>query len=123
MMIELILPWPPTVNHIWKRGKGRTYLTKKGVEWYAKAVEQIHSQHQPTSATERISVHVDLYPPNRVRWDLDNRTKCVLDALVRASVIADDEQVDELYLKRHGPDPEKQGYAVVKMGIIGNVRP
>ena len=42
--LELGLPWPPTANHIWKRGNRRTYLTAKGNQWYTAAVESIHDQ-------------------------------------------------------------------------------
>jgi len=119
--LELGLPWPPTVNHIWKRGNRRTYLTAKGNQWYTAAVESIHDQlcsSWPVVCEERVRVSIRLHPPNRRKWDLDNRTKCVLDALTRAGVWLDDEQVDELHLTRCSLDPNKQGFALVTVEVL-----
>jgi crossover junction endodeoxyribonuclease RusA len=113
MAIEMTLPWPPTVNHIWKRGKRGMYLTDKGKDFYRDAVAVIHSQVSMSMLTERLDVTIDLYPPDRRKWDIDNRTKCVLDACTRAGVWEDDELIDRLVVERHERDPGKQGFAVV----------
>jgi Holliday junction resolvase RusA-like endonuclease len=44
--------------------------------------------------------------------------KCVLDALTRAGVWLDDEQVDELHLTRCSLDPNKQGFALVTVEVL-----
>jgi len=111
--IELTLPWPPTVNHIWKRSNKGMYLTPKGRQYYKDAVAQILDQVHPELLTQRLSVTIDLYPPSRHKWDIDNRTKCVLDAISRAGIWEDDEQVDRLIVERHERDPDKKGLAVV----------
>lgn len=98
---NITLPWPPTVNHLWKRGPHRTYLSAKGRQFRADADDAIASQLVHFEQIEgRVSVDIRLYPPTRAKMDIDNRIKAVLDALKHARVILDDEQVDDLRVRR-----------------------
>lgn len=66
----------------------------------------------------RVSVRIDLHAPNKRKWDIDNRTKCVFDALVKAGVLKDDELIDDLRVVRGEVDPEKKGFALVAVGVL-----
>lgn len=93
------LPYPPTVNSYWRRVGAKTLISRAGRE-YRKAVASRIRVVEPY--TERLSVHVRAYMPDRRRRDLDNLPKAVLDSLVHAGAFADDEQIDRLTIER-GP--------------------
>lgn len=98
--IVLHLPWPPTVNTYWRHSRGRHYISARGLS-YRKDVDvkaRIFAGLFPKEV--KLSVHVDAFPPDRRRRDLDNISKCLLDSLQHAGVYEDDYQIDELSLKR-----------------------
>ena len=101
-MIQLELPWPPSVNSYWRTFQGRMIISKSGRE-YRKAVQallmplgQAIRQH----ATDRLAVLLQAYPPDRRRRDLDNIGKALLDALAAAGVYEDDSQIDDFHVIR-----------------------
>lgn len=99
-MAFFICPTPPSVNTYWRNiGAGRTILSKRARE-YRKSVLAIVGPAKPL--LKRLAVSIVLYPPDRRKRDLDNAFKGVLDGLAHACVYRDDEQIDELTIKR-GP--------------------
>jgi len=48
----------------------------------------------------RISASIQVFPPDRRRRDLDNILKPVLDLLVHAGIIIDDENIDRILVER-----------------------
>lgn len=100
-MIELELPWPPTVNTYWRRGPTHTYLSKKG-RAYKEAVKVavLTQLGKLPFLKSRLSVSLHLYPPDKRKRDIDNHVKAVLDSLTESRVWHDDEQVDELQIVR-----------------------
>lgn len=97
MAIRARLPYPPTVNHYWRIGNGRIYISDEGRQ-YQRRVSAILSDapEQPG----RLSVAVGVYPPDRQKRDLDNVLKCLLDAITRAGVWQDDSVIDRLLVER-----------------------
>jgi crossover junction endodeoxyribonuclease RusA len=116
MMIELDLPWPPSVNHYKKVGRivktksGKLYQqrvntndTKKyyfDVYMLYKAVKHAEWLKFADSETISFDLRVYLYPPNESRYDIDNRLKVLFDSLTRAKVIKDDSQITRLYVEK-----------------------
>lgn len=102
------LPWPPSVNHYWRRvligGKPRTLLSKEGREFKLAAVGAVLQQRRGPSAplSGRLAIAVTLFPPDRRRYDLDNRLKAVLDSLTEARVWEDDRHVKIIHLEEGG---------------------
>jgi len=95
-----VLPYPPSVNTYWRNiGPGRTILSKRARE-YRKSVLAIVGPAKPLLG--RLSVSIILSPPDKRKRDLDNAFKGVLDGLAHACVYRDDEQIDELTIRR-GP--------------------
>lgn len=116
-MIEFDLPFPPSLNHGWRRVGTRTVLAKPQRE-YRKAVagalawNELHDDSAPVAAMElplpgRLAVSLQFYPPNAVKRDLDNLPKAVLDALTHAGLWIDDAQIDCLTLARVGVSPDR----------------
>ena len=116
--IILELPWPPSVNHYWRRVGNRTVISKKGREYKAACQRSVLEQLGALPRLScRLSVQVDLYPPDRRRRDIDNSAKALLDGLTTAGVWHDDQQIDELSLLRC--EVRRGGMAVVQVLKFG----
>lgn len=98
-MIELYLPWPPSMNHYYRRVGNRTLISKPGRQYRKTVVGQLR-QHFPQPLTGRLRVTIYAHPPDRRRRDLDNVQKAMLDALQHAGVYRDDCQIDSLTITR-----------------------
>jgi len=101
-LISLILPWPPSVNRIWRSVGGRVLLSADGRAYrqaVAVAVVEQHGAGDPL--TGRLSMAIEAYPPDRRRRDVDNMAKAILDAIEHAgSVYKNDAQIDHLSIRR-----------------------
>ena len=102
-MILLSIPYPPSGNHMWKKGQGRTYLTKRAIAYYSQVAWIIKSSGLAMQIEERLEVEVDIYPPDRRKRDLSNVIKVVEDACTKAGLWQDDSQIDRLVLQRMPP--------------------
>lgn len=102
-MIELTLPWPPTVNTYWRMWRNRMVISDGGRK-YRKAVwEQVIQQALGKRVRNRAVVTIQAFRPDNRRRDLDNLLKAVLDALTAAEVWDDDSQITDLRIY-WGPD-------------------
>ena len=102
LIAELSIPAvPPSVNDYTERARnGGTILTERSREFKRTAYQSIgrYAPHKPSE--KRIAVEVTIYAANKRDSDIDNRNKLILDALVEAQFIVDDNQVDEILTKR-----------------------
>ncbi len=102
--IEMELPWCPSANH-YLMVSGKSRFLSPAAKKFRKDVEYLAflfsmEQHIQLPLTGRLRVDVKLYPPDKRKRDIDNCSKNLLDALQHGDVFVDDNQVDELYLKR-----------------------
>ena len=101
-MLQIVLPWPPSVNHYWASNGKRRFITQRGVDYRRDvssiAMAQFGSNFSPL--TGRLTVRIEVYPPDRRTRDLDNLCKAPLDALAHAGIYVDDSQIDVLILAR-----------------------
>ena len=115
-MIQLILPWPPSVNHYWRFGKGRFYISNEGKR-YKMIVTGTMLQGRVKPFSGNVAVTIDAHPPDRRTRDLDNLNKCILDSCVTrhglAGVYEDDSQVKRLEATMHDFNPECAGRVVI----------
>lgn len=96
----LTLPWPPSNNTYWRRLRtGRTILSEPA-RVFRTQVQEYVAQHGIDKAQGRLYVAIDAFPPDRRKRDLDNLPKGILDGLVHAGVIEDDEHIDHLEIIR-----------------------
>lgn len=113
-MISLTLPWPPSVNRIWRRVGNKTILSAEG-----RSYRELVGQHclikriAGKRLAGRLSVKILVNPPNNIRRDIDNLAKVPLDALTHAAVWLDDSQIDELYIRRD--EIKKGGFITIQI--------
>jgi crossover junction endodeoxyribonuclease RusA len=104
--VVLDLPYPPSVNKIWKHSAAlsaqRVYLAPSYILWKTHADALLMSKRG--WSTKKIagpfSIDIDLCPTTKYpRGDLDNRIKAVLDFLQRATVIRNDKDCQRLLVQ------------------------
>ena len=121
----IILPWPPTTNHIWQsaviNGRTRTYRSKRYKDFLTRAAVAVqenimkgtycgHNYYETDFWDGRklegdnIDVSLVYYAPDRRRYDVDNRIKAVLDALTHFGVWDDDSQVRTISARKSEVD-------------------
>jgi crossover junction endodeoxyribonuclease RusA len=79
-MIELELPYPPSVNHYYRRVGPRTLISREGRRFREK-VTALLAKAGVGPFNGPLRVEIEIYPPDRRRRDLDNTQKSLLDAL------------------------------------------
>lgn len=94
------LPWPPSVNHYWRTWKGRTLISREGRDYRQVVLRLLLVHKAPKFGQQRIRLDIEACPPDRHRRDLSNTLKATEDALEAAGVYEDDEQIDDLRIRR-----------------------
>lgn len=100
MVTELTLPYPPSVNHYFSYYQGRPVLSKDARS-YRHQVRRIAIAKCIKPMMGPLNVHIDIFPPDKRRRDIDNCFKSVLDALQHAGVFWDDSQIIVLHAVKH----------------------
>lgn len=100
-VIDLTLPFPPSVNHMYMRTRQRVIKTDKA-RAYTEHVILLARLANVTAFAHAVALEVwiYLYPPRAV-GDVDNYNKSLLDSLQSVAYV-DDNQIKALhvYLKR-----------------------
>src|SRR5277367_5820515 len=111
------LPYPPSVNAIYRHTERGVVLTK-AVRAYRLQVGKFALAYSvprwERSIKGRLWCEIRVCPPTKKRKrDLDNILKAVLDALQHCGVLEDDERIDHLSVTRN--DPSGTGKLLVKL--------
>ncbi len=112
---DIELPFPPSMNHYWRHvmrhGKPQVLVSAEGRR-YREAVQAIvGGRAAPLSG--RLVVKIDAWMPNRLRRDIDNLLKALLDACTHAGLWGDDSQIHNLAIINRGLD-RPNGRVVVR---------
>jgi Holliday junction resolvase RusA-like endonuclease len=99
---EVELPYPPSINHYWRRVGPRTLISREGRRFRQRvmailAALRIEPLHGP------LAVDVEVHPPDNRRRDIDNVQKALLDALQHGGAYLDDSQVVRLAIVKREP--------------------
>jgi crossover junction endodeoxyribonuclease RusA len=104
--IRFEIPWSISTNAYWRTTRtGRTYLSNEAKQFKIDVQAAVLSLGYKRM-DGRLAVKLTLFPPNRIRRDVDNfGGKSVLDALTSAGLWQDDSQIDDLHIVRGPCDP------------------
>lgn len=109
----IVLPFPPSVNRLWRQYQGRTILSAEGRKYRKAVVESLYLAKYRDGdvmatwgAPDSFSVRIGAYVPDARRRDLDNMLKASLDALTHTGLWEDDSQIKRLTIEHCGIDRE-----------------
>lgn len=89
-----VLPVPPSTNGLWRSVPGKGVLKSREYRKWLQEAEAVLLEDAWKGARYRNDpVRVRIVPPYNGRRDLDNYPKAILDALVQAKVLANDNMV------------------------------
>lgn len=101
-MLELDLPFPPSVNHYWRHVGARTLISRGGRAFRTAVCALLAARNvQPLDGP--LAVQIEVFPPDRRRRDLDNCLKSLLDALQHGGAYGDDSQIVRLTIEKGDP--------------------
>ncbi len=99
---SIILPFPPSVNSLFRNVTGRDgkprgrVVTKKYKAWREEAAQALFEQEPIARFTGPISLTLALGRPDKRKRDISNLVKAVEDLIVTHGIIADDSDVQRL---------------------------
>lgn len=106
MTTHLTLPWPPSLNRIWRAVGGKILLSEAARDYKRAAAAALPIGRVPPPLTGRLLVWMTLHPPLKLagaRWDIANREKLMIDTLTEQRVWLDDSQIDAMVILRGEP--------------------
>ena len=106
MTTHLTLPWPPSLNRIWRAVGGKILLSMIARKYKRAAAAALPVGSVPPPLTGRLLVWMTLHPPLKLanaRWDIANREKLMIDTLTEQRVWLDDSQIDAMVILRGEP--------------------
>lgn len=95
-MIELTLPWPPSVNRYWRTFQGRMIISAEGRSYRKAVADQVLIQRGAKHYEGSVRVEIKAFRPDKRKRDLDNLLKAVLDSCTHAGVWVDDSNIVDL---------------------------
>lgn len=102
-MIELRLPYPPSVNQYYRKLRNTMVISERGRRFLKEVKATVGVVETQLGS---LLVEIEVYPPDRRKRDIDNVCKATLDALTKAGVYQDDSQIDILVVIRRGIVPD-----------------
>jgi crossover junction endodeoxyribonuclease RusA len=88
-MIEIMLPFPPSANHLYRRVGNRTLLSREGRRFRDNVAVLVACAGHPRFDSP-VRADVELFPPDNRKRDVDNLTKSLFDALEKAGMLSND---------------------------------
>lgn len=118
-MIELILPYPPSLNSIWRHGSGKVFLSPQAKRYY-NYVYLIYAQAKAPKfdVGARLELWGTAYPPDKRRRDIDNLPKVVFDSLEATGMFQNDAQIKKMHMFMMEPVDKKKSRIEIRIEKI-----
>lgn len=103
--VFLRLPWPPSLNRIWRAVNNRVILSSVA-RAYATAAANALPAGRVDPLRGRLVVTMALSAPAKMgakAWDIANREKLMIDTLTKQRIWLDDSQIDTMVITRAEP--------------------
>lgn len=107
----ITIPFPPSVNRLWRQFKGRTIVSAEGRKYRSAVLAAMYEEKYKNGnqmaiwgAPDDCSVSIRAFMPDARRRDLDNLLKASLDGLTHAGIWDDDSQIKKLTIEHCGID-------------------
>ena len=114
---KFTMPWAPSVNSCWMHTRLGVKLSKRGRKYRVDAIALLDSLGLSGELIcSPVSVSIVLNPPTLRRYDVDNFSKSLLDALTHANFWLDDEQVHKLAISKG--EKAKGGNVIVEVNRL-----
>jgi crossover junction endodeoxyribonuclease RusA len=110
--VQFKLPNPISTTRLYRYVGNRVLISREG-RAYRAAVCAILARSRCKPLTGPLAVEIDIHPPTHRSYDLDNRLKCLLDALQHGGAFLDDSQID--WVSARKCPPVKGGMAIVRI--------
>jgi len=105
MTLHFDLPYPPSVNHYWRRVGARTLISRAGRAFRERVCSLLAARRiEPLDGP--LAVQIDVFPPDHRRRDIDNLQKALLDALQHGGAYHDDSQIVSLTITKREVVPD-----------------
>lgn len=98
-MRQIELPYPPSINHYWRRVGPRTLISREGRR-FRRDVMAILAAMGIEPLAGKLAMHIVVFPPDNRRRDIDNVQKALLDALEHGGAYGDDSQIVKLTIEK-----------------------
>lgn len=89
-LVRISLPMPPSVNHAFVNVSGKGRVRSDAYRKWADHAGWLIKAQRVKPFNVPVRVRIEIKPENNRAFDLDNRTKAVLDLLVTHGVLHDD---------------------------------
>lgn len=116
-MIEVELPFPPSVNHYYRRVGPQTLISREGRR-FRERVCAVLARLGIGGLDGPLHLEIEVYPPDQQRRDIDNVQKALLDALQHGGLYADDSQIKKLNIEMRGC--VRGGRTLVRLEVIAD---
>lgn len=101
---QFALPYPPSVNHYWRKWRGKMVISQSGRDYRRDVVNAIETQYQDVVRFDcPVIVLMVMHPPDRRKRDIDNIEKAVYDSLKHCGVIKDDSLIIQQFVVKSNP--------------------
>lgn len=97
-VVEIVIPRPPSINRLWRIGRGRMFRSREYVDWISECMAMIKGAGIP-AIKGKYKIMIRVARPDKRRRDIDNLAKAASDFLQHAGIIEDDCLCEAIYCK------------------------
>ncbi|MEN0021050.1 MAG: RusA family crossover junction endodeoxyribonuclease [Planctomycetota bacterium] len=120
-LVRLWLPWPPSVNRLYRAIGSRSILSQDARNYYAAARQVVFEQQAARGIGCQVVAAFTFWPPTKREYDVDNRFKALFDALEKSGVVANDKLIRGGTFDAQDFTPNRKG--VVDITLERRVQP